>query len=186
MPFDLARIKKELEDALITSPYPADLSAAVVSDTFRLAGVVPPEPSAWKAWIKKRPLREEQLGMLAHILLNTSLRAQSVGTLQRKPVEPLAALPVFLDKVEPLTAEMIRSNAFRQEEFLRRWIEVIGGSIQGETAKQSKVRLLQLDYRTTLVEFDKAEAARKEEAKRRAKLLQEARDREAAARGWRE
>lgn len=55
-----------------------------------------------------------------------------------------------------------------------------------ETARQSKARLQQLDYRTTLQEFKKAEAARKEEAKRRAKLLQEARDREAAAHGWRE
>lgn len=186
MAFDLARIKKELEGALIASPYPADLSAAVVSDTFRLARVVPPEPSAWKAWTKKRPLREEQLGMLAHALLNTALREESIGALAKTAVEPLAALPSFLDKVEPLTAEMIRSNAFRQEEFLRRWIEAIGGSIDGETARQSKARLQQLDYRTTLEEFKRAEGARKAEATRRAKLLQEARDREAAARGWRE
>lgn len=185
MAFDLARIKKELEGALIASPYPAELSAAVVSDTFRLAGIVPPEPSAWKA-LRKKPLREEQLGMLAHILLNTALREQSVESLQKKPVEPLAALPVFLEKVEPLTAQMIRSNVFRQEEFLRRFIEAVGGGIEGETAKQSKARLQQLDYRTTIAEFNKAEAARKEEAKRRAKLLQDARDREAAARGWRE
>jgi hypothetical protein len=131
-------------------------------------------------------LREEQLGMLAHALVTTALREESVATLSRKPVEPMAALPAFLEKVEPLTAEMIRSNAFRQEEFLRRFIEALGGSIDGESAKQSKARLQQLDYRTTLAEFNKADAARKEEAARRAKLLQEARDREAAARGWRE
>ena len=186
MPFDLARIKKELEGALIASPYPIDLSAAVISDTFRLANVVPPQLSEWKSLLKQPSLSEEQLGMLAHALLNTALREESVATLSRRPVKPKDTLESFLKKVEPLTAEMIRSNAFRQEEFLRRWIEAIGGSIEGETVKQSQARLEQLDYRTTIDEFNKADAARKGEAARRAKLLQEARDREAAARGWRE
>ena len=81
---------------------------------------------------------------------------------------------------------MIRANAFRQEEFLRRWIEAVGGSVAGESAKDSKKRLEQLDYRKTLAEYDRAEKARQAEAARRAKLLQEAADREAAARGWRE
>jgi len=189
MAFDLARIKQQLEAAAIASPYTLELAAAIVSDTFRLGGVVPPQLSGWKALTKKRKerqLAEEQLGMLAHVLVATALREQSIAALLEKPVEPAAALPAFFDAVVPLTAEMIRSNTFRQEEFLRRWIEMLGGSVAGESAKQFAARLQQLDYRRTLAEFDKAEGARKQEAARRAKLLQEARDKEAAARGWRE
>jgi hypothetical protein len=188
MTFDLAAVRKELEGTLLASPYPPDLSAAVVSDTFRMARIVPPTPAGWRSWLKRRGagLLDEQLGMLAHILLTTSLRQATIATLEETPAEPMAALPSFFDKVQPLTAEMIRSNAFRQEEFLRRWIEAVGGSVTGETPKQSLARLEQLDYRTTLEEFKKADSARKAEAARRAKLLQEARDKEAAARGWRE
>lgn len=187
MSFDLSAIRKELEQTLVASPYPPDLAAAAVSDTFRLARIVPPDPARWRRWLAKRGgYFEEQLGMLAHVLLTTSLREHSVAALQAKPVEPLVALPSFFDKVKPLTAEMIRSNAFRQEEFLRRWIEAVSGAVAGETPKQARARLEQLDYRTTLDEFAKAAKARKEEAAQRAKLLQEARDKDAAARGWRE
>src|SRR5262245_35357043 len=188
MSFDLPAIKMALAGTLVASPYPPDLAAAVVSDTCRLAGIVPPTPAGWRNWLKRRGggLLEEQLGMLAHVLLTTSLRRATVATLEKKSVEPMSALPRFFEAVEPLTAEMIRANVFRQEEFLRRWIEAVGGSVTGETPKESEARLRQLDYRTTLEEFKKAESARKAEAARRAKLLQEARDREAAARGWRE
>lgn len=186
MSFDLEAVRKQLAEGLIASPYPRELSAAVVSDTFRLAGIAPPAPASWKSWFRKAGLVEEQLGMLAHALSATALREQAVQSLREKPVEPLAALPSFLDKVRPLTAEMVRSNAFRQEEFLRRFVEALGGSVAGETPQQSRARLDQLDYRTTLAEFKRAAAARKQEAAQRAKLLQEARDREAAARGWRE
>ena len=47
-------------------------------------------------------------------------------------------------------------------------------------------RLDQLDYRKTMADYKAAEQSRKEEAARRAKLLAEAAQREADARGWRE
>ena len=183
MAFELPRIKRELEGGLIASPYPFDLAAAIVSDTFRLGGVVPPSANVWKTWLasRKKTLFPEQLGMLAHVLLASSARTAAVDTLREKPIDPVGALPAFFDKVEPLTAEMIRANVFRQEEFLRRFVECLGGKIQAETPKVSKERLAQLDYRTTLEDYRKADAARKAEAEKRAKLLQEARDREAAA-----
>lgn len=188
MAFEIPRIKRELEGGLIASPYPFDLAAAIVSDTFRLGGVVPPTASVWKGWLAKRKktLFAEQLGMLAHILIVSSARTEAVKALQEGAVDPLGVLPSFFDKVEPLTAEMIRANVFRQEEFLRRFIECLAAKVHGETAKASKERLAQLDYRTTLEDYRKADTARKAEAQKRAKLLQEARDREAAARGWRE
>lgn len=188
MAFDIPRIKRELEGGLIASPYPFDLAAAIVSDTFRLGGVAPPPANVWKTWLAKRgkTLFAEQLGMLAHVLLVSSARSEAVDTLREQSVDPIGVLPPFFDNIEPLTAEMIRANVFRQEEFLRRFAECLGARVQGESQKASKERLAQLDYRTTLLDYKKADAARKAEADKRAKLLQEARDREAAARGWRE
>ena len=81
---------------------------------------------------------------------------------------------------------MIRSNGFRQEEFLRRWAEALEIQIDGEQAEQSARRLSQLDYRKTLADYEQAEKARAQEAARRAKALAEAAQREADARGWRE
>ncbi len=190
MAFDLDAIRKELAAAPLPSPYPADLAAAIVDDTFRMSRLTPLPAGVWKKWIgkgQKNKLFSEQLGMLAHILAVTSLRTETTAALQKAPgFEPQKALEGFFETIAPLTAEMIRANAFRQEEFLRKWAEAVGGSIQGEKAEQSRKRLEQLDYRKTLEEYNQAERTRKAEAERRAKALQEAAAREAAARGWRE
>jgi len=187
--FDLRRVRSELERAPLVSPYPAELARAVVSDTLRLARVVPPARLTWESWArakKTHPFLDEQLGMLAHILASTSLGEQTVRSLRARAVEPEQVLPSFFDKVAPLSAEMIRANAFRQEEFLRRFVECLGGQIEGESRKQMERRLDQLDYRKTLAEYARAEKAREAEAERRARLLREAAQREADARGWRE
>jgi hypothetical protein len=186
MAFDLERIQRELRAAPLVSPYPLDLSVAVLSDVFRMAGVVPPARSTWAAWTKRaHKLWGEQMGMLAHALASTVLREETVRAIGPR-FDPSSALEPFFEAVKPLTAEMIRANAFRQEEFLRKWIAAVGGAVAGESEKESKKRAAQLDYRQTLAEYDKAEAARKAEAERRAKLLQQAAQNEAAARGWRE
>jgi len=186
MAFELKRIQEELRAAPLVSPYPLDLSVAIVSDVFRMAGVVPPARSTWAGWTKREhKLWGEQMGMLAHALASTSVREETVRALAPR-FDPSGALGPFFEAVRPLTAEMIRANAFRQEEFLRKWISMVGGTIAGESDKESKKRVAQLDYRQTLVEYEKAEAARKAEAERRAKLLQQAAQNEAAARGWRE
>jgi hypothetical protein len=188
MAFDLKRIRSEAQAAPLPSPYPLDLAVAIVNDTLRLAGLVPPSAQRWKqAPLKGRSkLHEEQVGMLAHLLATTSLREETVRAIDRARFDAPKALGAFFEAVAPLTAEMIRANAFRQEEFLRRWIEAVGGEVGGESARDSKKRLEQLDYRKTLAEYERAEKARQAEAERRAKLLQEAAEREAAARGWRE
>jgi hypothetical protein len=186
--FDLGRIRTEAQAAPLPSPYPFDLAIAIVNDTFRLAGLAPPDTKKWKqiAPRAKKKLGEEQVGMLAHLLATTSLREGTVSAIDPGRFDAPPALGAFFEAVAPLTAEMIRANAFRQEEFLRRWIEAVGGEIAGESRKESKKRLEQLDYRKTLAEYDRAEKTRQAEAARRAKLLKEAAEREAAARGWRE
>jgi hypothetical protein len=200
MAFDLVRIREELAASPIASPYSFELGAAIVNDCFRLAGIAPLPSRRLRDLAgvdvkgKKRPElqhRGEQLGMLAHILASTVLREATVAAIARLRPAPTAAdlavkLESFFGAVWPLTAEMIRANAFRQEEFLRRWIELWQGEVAGESAGQSAERLAQLDYRTALSEYERAEKARKAEADRRAQALKEAQEREAAARGWRE
>jgi len=189
MAFDLKRLETEIGAAALESPYSVELGAAVVSDTFRLSGLLPP-PSAW--WRRSRGSRPadalfgEQAGMLGWLLNTTSLREQAVAALRAAQPEPERVLEAFFEAVQPLTGEMIRANAFRREEFLRRFVEAVGGQVAGETAEQSRRRLEQLDYRKTMADYKAADQARKEEAERRAKLLAEAAQREADARGWRE
>jgi hypothetical protein len=187
LPFALDRIKEEMRTAPPAAPWPPELAAAVVNDAFRMAGVHPvPDAQWWRDRQQAHALVVDQMGMLAHLLSYTSLRAETVSVLAESPRDATVAIDAFLAAVEPLTAEMVRANAFRQEEFVRRWIATIGGGIAGETAKQSAKKLDQLDYRKTLSEYQRADKAREKEAKARAKALKEAAEREAAARGWRE
>ncbi|MCK8501388.1 hypothetical protein VZQ01_17860 [Myxococcus faecalis] len=188
MVFDVKDIQKQLTAAPIVSPYPHDLAMAIVCDTFRLAGLRPPSRADWEDLerrAKQGALFREQVVMLAYALTSSSLRADTVASL-RKNVDTPRLLRGFFLEVEPLTAEMIRSNAFRQEEFLRKWVHAVDGQVKDESPKESAARRNQLDYRTALREMERAEQARKKEADRRAKELQEAAQRATDARGWRE
>ncbi|MCC6464680.1 MAG: hypothetical protein IT463_05000 [Planctomycetes bacterium] len=192
---DLKRIQAELAASPLHSPYAWDLACAVVNDLFRLAGMAPVADARLNEWRgKPGPRTAEQMGMLAHLLAATSLRTATVAALAdlRDP-DPAAerstvtgVLQAFFEAIEPLTAEMIRANQFRQEEFLRRWAQVWGLAMAGEDAAAAARRLEGLDYRKSLRELQEAEAARKGEAEARAKALREAAERDAAARGWRE
>ncbi|MCE9668807.1 hypothetical protein LY474_13365 [Myxococcus stipitatus] len=188
MVFDIKHIQKQLGETPLVSPYSHDLAVAIVCDTFRLANLRPPSRQDWGDLEKRArsaALWREQVMMLAHVLTATSLRAATAETLRRN-VDATTLLQRFFTEVEPLTAEMIRSNAFRQEEFLRKWVHVVDGQVKDESAKESAARLRQLDYRLALQEMERAEKARKLEAERRARELQEAAARATDARGWRE
>jgi hypothetical protein len=196
MAFDLDRIVQELQGAPLESPYPVELSSAVISDCLRRAGRATLSEAVWQEWLAQ-PARgrwariEEQLGMVAHLLASTSLGDETIQAMRNdgSPAQtgPAAALAGFFDRVQPLTAEMIRSNAFRREELLRSWVAAWGGEVTGESPERQHDRLGQLDYRATLAEYARAEEARKEEAEKRERLLrEEAAKREAEARAWRE
>lgn len=186
MAYDLSRVRAELENAGVQRVLPFEVAIAVVNDTFRQAGLVPPRAAQWRRWAGKQATLKEQAPFLAHALVATSLRAQTVEGVKEARPDPAQALSAFFDALAMHTVEMFKSNRFRQEEFLRRWIARVGGGVAGETAKRSRSRLEQLDYRKTLDEYKKAEAARKAEAAKRAQALREAAQREAQARGWRE
>ena len=187
MAVSIAKLREQLAGSPIVSPYPHDLAVAIVCDTFRKAQQKPPSQAEWEKLEQrvKHPLFREQVGMLAHVLVSSELRQKTVLYLTADRT-PLARLQQFFEEVQPLTAEMVRSNAFRQEEFLRKWVAALGADIEGETAQESKSRLKTLDYRQAVSDLRKVEGARKQEAERRLKLLQEAQQKEAEARGWRE
>lgn len=186
MAFNLAAIMRELEAAPPAAELPWDVGVAVLSDTLRVAGLVPPAAGAWKGWRKRWPRAEELVPELARALTATSLRSDTVRTLEAQGAFPRNGFDQFFDSAAPLTLEMVRGNPFRREEFLRYWIERCGGTVLGESEAQSQARLAQLDYRQALAEYKKAESARKAEAARRAQLLREAKQREEQAKGWRE
>jgi hypothetical protein len=187
LPLNLAQLEQELSACPLVSPYSRDLAIAVVSDVFRKAECVPPTSAEWTELRTRFPARsEEQLATLAHLLASTSLAAASAEGIRARRRPASEALAEFFEQIEPLTAEMIRGNAFRREELVLKWIACLGGSAEGQTAEQTARRIQTLDYRTTLAEYVKAEASRKTEAAERARLLREAAEREAAARGWRE
>jgi hypothetical protein len=187
VPLVLSELEKEFAARPLVSPYALELAIAVVSDAFRRANKAAPPPGLWGELRQRYPARfAEQLGMLAHLLASTSLAAATVEAVGATALEPAAGIAVFFEQIEPLSAEMIRGNVFRREELVRKWLGAFGGGIAGETGEQSAARINALDYRATVAEYAKAEAARKAEASERARLLREAEEREAAARGWRE
>jgi len=185
MAMDVSGVLKELASAGLPPAYPAPLAAAIVSDCFRLAERNPPSAKQWHEWSRKAHKNwEAQLGFLAHLLGATSAREETLAVLAAGRNQP--PLDRFFATIEPLTADMLRENVFRKEEFLRRWVEWLGGRVVGEEPKESARRVAQLDYRKTLAEYQRADKARKEEAERRARLLAEAAKAAADARGWRE
>lgn len=185
MALDVVRVLKEWSAAALPPAYPAPLAAAIISDCFRQAERSPPPARQWHEWSRQASKNwEEQLSCLAHLLNTTALREETLAVLAAKASQ--AGLDRFFAAVEPLTGEMLRENVFRKEEFLRRWIEWLGGRIAGEEPKESARRVAQLDYRKTLAEYERADKARQAEAARRAKLLAEAAKAAAEAKGWRE
>ncbi len=186
--FDLKRIQREAAEAPLEEPLPRELAMAIVDDGLRRAGRAPVAPEAWTRWRRAggEPW-EARRGVLAHLLSTTSLGPGTTASWRATKRGPERNIDLFFGSIEPLTAEMVATNAFRQEELLRKWIARVGGRVAGESASQSKERHDQLDYKATMREFKKAERARKKEADRRRKLLDAARKRrEAEARAWRE
>ena len=167
MAFDIAAIKRELDAAPPAADLPWAVAVAVVSDTFRLAGLVPPVAQAWDAWRRKWPRAEELLPELARALAATSLRAETVRALEASRPAAKGPLEGFFDASvaahrrdgpdqrlpaggvpAPLDPPLRRARSTARPSDSR-----------GSDSKQ-------LDYREALAEYKKAEAARKSEAAR--------------------
>lgn len=189
MSLDIVRILAEIAAAPPAAPMHHDLVVAVVNDVFRRAGLRvahsaewtgPKLMSDWDTWgAALEQLQREQLAIVAHWLQATSLGPQTVAAVRESRVAPRLVVPRFLEAIRPLTIELIAANATRQQEVLRKWARACQTPIVGEEPDVSKRRLEQLDYGKTLVEFQRAEKARKDEAERKAAAIREAQEREA-------
>ena len=189
MSFDLKRLLADARQAMM--PLHRDIAVAAINDLFRFSEIAPVPDADWEKWRQRWPSLEEKIAVLGALIAHGGLRPPTVDAM--KTVAGRAHAPSqlarFFERIEPLTAEMIRTNAFRLEEFVRAWIAEWNGTIEGETPVDSVKRLQKLDYGATLREMARAEAHRKEEADRRAKALREAEEAAAAAaaaQGWRE
>ena len=185
MAFNITVIMEEVAAAPSMSPLPDAVARATLNEVFTEAGVEAVTPDRWAA-LTAEPgsLAPEQLRMLAWLMrASPTLRASSVDAIMSQAHLFLAP---FLDAIEPITAEMIRANRFRQEEVLRRWASVVGTGIEFESRSKSRKRLTRLDYKKTLKEYTGADAKAKAAEEARIKALEEARQREADSRGWRE
>ena len=184
MDCDINEVVQEVQNASLHSPFSLDTAIAVVNDCFRIAGSAPVGDDVWERWEEQfGSLWPEQMGIMAHLLSATSLGTVTVSALRESGEDRRGELAGFFRRIESLTAEMIRSNAFRREECIRRWLQWCGAGIEGEDEEASKRRLEQLDYRETLAEYQRAEAAREEEYSGR---MERVRQQRTAARGWRE
>jgi len=189
MSFDLKRLLADAAQAM--SPLHPDVAIAAVNDLFRFGSVTPVPDTDWAKWRQRWPTFDEKIALLGALVVHGGLRAPTVDAVTAMAAHAHAPsqLARFFERIDPLTTEMIRTNAFRLEEFIRAWIAEWNGAIAGETPAESVKRLQKLDYGATLREMARAEAHRKEEAERRARILREAEEAAAAAaaaQGWRE
>ncbi len=187
MPFEPKRVMEEAAAAPPVGVVGPELVAAIVNDTLRMARARPIADDVWDGWIRgSTPAWREQAAALGTWLAGTSLREATIEALAGTSLPAADVVRRWFETVAPLTGEMLRGNAFRQEEAIRKWAAGWGGSIVGETRDESFRRLEALDYRKALAEYERADKARKSEAEKRATAIREAEERAAAARGWRE
>lgn len=167
-PLPVAAMQAALHAVALQPPVPPDVAIAVVNDCLRLAGRVPVADATWDAWWRdSHPSWTAQVGMLGAWLMDRTPQGLTIGWMGAATASPDRVLESFFAAIAPLSAEMLRNNPYRQEEFVRRWGACWGASMAGETADQSAARLAWLDYRQTLAEYERARRARREESRRR-------------------
>lgn len=85
----------------------------------------------------------------------------------------VAMLMGFVREQDLLTVALLLESPLRREEFVRRFVALIGGSFRGETREQSAERLSRLDYRALLAEAEKARLSAEDRVAYLKKLQQE-------------
>jgi hypothetical protein len=189
-PVDLPRLSGTvLEAARAVESRPADREMLFIRlcDTYRAMDLDLPAEKNWEAQVSgkpkvwppselisaklQRPMDDEAWKRL-HLLVE-SLQDKSVWELVRQRcVEEgtervtLCLFVGFAQWSELLTIELLLKSPFRIEEFARKWLDVLGGTIAGEDAKKSEKRLRDLDYGKVLENLQKAQAGRAEHQRR--------------------
>lgn len=126
-------------------------------------------------------------------LLVESLREPGISELVRRrcrdwPGEKVAVwlFLTFARWADRLTIALLLESPFRIEEFARKWVDALGGRVEGESVQKSEEQLRRLDYGKVLDNLKKAKEARDAHAERVRAAMQKKMAEEAAARVSRE
>lgn len=127
--------------------------------------------------------------ILVRLLRSAEFGPAVSASLLANPARILTAFPEFVSATAPLlTTDLLLKSPFRVEEFARKWIHELGGSIEGETEDESRDRMERLDFGGVLKNLKAAETDREVRMKKlkqlEAKRLKEEQD--AYARAGRE
>lgn len=187
---DLPRLMGTLVEAargVESKPADPEMLFTRLSDAFRAMDFDPPEEERWtEAWYGKskvEPPSPEVAAKMKRVLGDEDWKRIHllVETLQDKTIWELirqrclawgserVAVGIFVAFAawaDLLTVPLLLKSTFRIEEFARKWIDAIGGTVAGEKEKESEKRVRNLDYGKVLDNLEKAQKAREEHRKR--------------------
>ena len=79
--------------------------------------------------------------ILVRLLRGTEFGPANATSLLARPARVLSAFPEFVSQAAPLlTIDLLLKSPFRVEEFARKWIHELGGSIEGERPSRPQGR----------------------------------------------
>jgi len=155
------------------------LTTARLFDGLRDASVAVAPLATWDE--HTRELDEsawQRLEILTRLLRESASRDRIHQLLAASNERALKVFPGFCRRdAQLLTLELLLKSPFRIEELARKWIAALGGTITGETVKESTARLERIDFGGVLKNLAAADKDREERMKK-LKELEEKRLRE--------
>lgn len=163
--FPLPRLTEDLRllalDLSGQEPEP-ELIGARLMDGLRDAGVTPLVSAAFtEATSAFRTPEWQRLDLLARTFRETAVKPLVAESLKKSPERVAAAFLLFCTReAQLLTLELLLKSPFRIEELARKWVAALGGTIQGETEKESRKQLERLDFGGVLKNLEAADKDR--------------------------
>ncbi len=176
-----------------------------VSEAWRAMDLEPPALAAWDAACRgksglepateeiaptlRRALDEEGWKRL-HLVVASLGDAAAWELVRQRAVEHGAGrvtsglMVAFAAWTEKIRIAALLQNPFRVEEFARKWVDALGGRVQGESETKARKRLREVDSSRQLEGLDQAQRRRDEE--RRQEELRRQRERDEYERFQRE
>lgn len=185
MKIDLGKVATWAGAETLVSPLPRLAAQEGLCALLREAAITPPISADWEKWRQSYgDLFDEQLGMLVWLLGCEAIREPTRVALRSARTRrlPRGRIQRFFSRLGPITGEMVRANALRREEFVRKWAREMGIGIASETPDESQARVDALDYRVAARKLKRAEAAARKAAVKQASPAAQP----TWPRGWRE
>lgn len=169
--FDLGALCEHLRlaahDLSDREPDPPLVGARLLDGARDLDLAVPPSRE-WSEWVKALDRHGWlRLDVLVRVFRETP-SGDAVGTCLRADSARLrSAFPELCQReAKLLTVELLLKSPFRVEELARKWVHALGGTIAGETAKESAQRMERLDFGDVLKNLKAADADREKRMKK--------------------